>query len=171
MAAMDQRKAGFGLPPSVWRPISNVLAALMTLTAIGWALSVNRYFGLGLYPQQFFAAMLVFVLPIAYLTLPARQGATRETVPLYDVALGLLSMAAFAFIAVGYPDLVLMIFSRPLEVWLPGLIAIALTLEALRRATGWGTRALDFRDTNLRIDKYLKIFLEKVTILEVLLKV
>lgn len=137
MAAMETREAGFGLPPSVWRPIANVLATLMTLTAIGWALSVNRYFGLGLYPQQFFAAMLVFVLPVAYLTLPARQGSERTTVPIYDVVLGLASMAAFGFIAVKYPQLVLMIFARPLEVWLPGLIAIVLTLEALRRATGW----------------------------------
>tara|TARA_R100000322_G_scaffold9788_12_gene6217 strand:- start:2509 stop:4437 length:1929 start_codon:yes stop_codon:yes gene_type:complete len=134
---MDEREAGSGLPPSVWRPVANVLAALMTITAICWALSVNRYFGLGLYPQQFFAAMLVFVLPVAFLTLPARQGSVRTRVPYYDIVLALASMAAFAFIAVKYPQLVLMIFARPLEVWLPGLIAILLTLEALRRATGW----------------------------------
>ncbi len=137
MASMDTWKAGNGLPPSVWKPLANVLAALMTLTAICWAMSVNRYFGWGFYPQQFFAAMLVFVLPVAYLTLPAKPGTERKTVPYYDVVLALVSMAAFGFIAVRYPDLVLMIFARPLEVWLPGLIAILLTLEALRRATGW----------------------------------
>ncbi|MBV0912443.1 TRAP transporter permease [Anianabacter salinae] len=134
---MDTRKAGNGLSPRIWRPVSDVLAALMTLTAICWALSVNRYFGLGFYPQQFFAMMLVFVLPVAYLTLPARPGTERTVVPFHDVVLAVLSMVAFGFIAVRYPDLVLMIFSRPLEVWLPGLIAIVLTLEALRRATGW----------------------------------
>ncbi|HBV55569.1 MAG TPA: C4-dicarboxylate ABC transporter permease, partial [Rhodobacteraceae bacterium] len=67
--------------------------------------------------------------------LPARRGGERGGVPLIDLGLALLSMITMAYVAGRYPDLVLKIFSRPLEVWLPGLIALALTLEALRRAT------------------------------------
>lgn len=129
--------AAMSLPARYWRPLSDTLAALMTLTAIGWALSINRYFGMGFYPQQYFAAMMAFVLPIAFLSLPARRGGERGGVPLIDLGLALLSMITMAYVAGRYPDLVLKIFSRPLEVWLPGLIALALTLEALRRATGW----------------------------------
>ncbi|HBV55570.1 MAG TPA: hypothetical protein DEF12_11125, partial [Rhodobacteraceae bacterium] len=66
--------ATMSLPARYWRPLSDTLAALMTLTAIGWALSINRYFGMGFYPQQYFAAMMAFVLPIAFLSLPARRG-------------------------------------------------------------------------------------------------
>ena len=109
----------------------------MTLVAIGWAMSFQRTIGLDLYPQQFFAGMLFFTLPLAYLTLPARKGDTRETVPWYDLALALLAALTIGYIAVRYPQLVLLIFSRPLDVWLPGLIAVLLILEALRRATGW----------------------------------
>ncbi|MEZ5752607.1 MAG: TRAP transporter fused permease subunit [Paracoccaceae bacterium] len=137
MTATPQSKARSGLAPHVWRPLSDTLAVLMTLTAVSWALSLNRYFGLGLYPQQFFAAMMLFVLPIAYLTLPARRGSERTVVPYVDVALGGVSMLAMGYIALRYPELVLMIFTHPVEVWLPAIIALLLVLEALRRATGW----------------------------------
>jgi len=129
--------ARWNLAPKYWRPLADLLAALMTLTAIAWALSLHRQFGLGLYPQQYFAAIMLFVLPIAFLTLPFRRGTTREMVPAYDLVLAALSIAAVGYIAIYYPALVLKIFSRPPEVWLPGLMVILLTLEALRRATGW----------------------------------
>jgi TRAP transporter 4TM/12TM fusion protein len=74
---------------------------------------------------------------MAFLTLPARRGADRQTVPWHDVFFAALGFLSVAYIAVGYPELVLQIFTRPLEVWLPGLVVILLVLEALRRATGW----------------------------------
>ncbi|WP_193177503.1 TRAP transporter permease [Oricola nitratireducens] len=137
MPATKQGAAGTGLSPALWRPVADTLAFLVTLTAICWALSVPRYLGLGFYPQQFFAAILALVLPIAFLTLPARRHEAREFVPWHDALLALVSFAAVAFIAVGYPQFVLQIFSRPVEVWLPGIIIVVLVLEALRRATGW----------------------------------
>ena len=91
--------------------------------------------------------MLALVLPVAFLTLPARRraspvegaepAAARRSVPWWDVALAGLSALAYGYIAVAYPTLVLAIFSKPLALWLPGLVASLLTLEALRRATGW----------------------------------
>ena len=35
------------------------------------------------------------------------------------------------------PELVLMIFSRPPQLWVPSILIVLLTLEALRRASGW----------------------------------
>ena len=57
--------------------------------------------------------------------------------PWYDLALAALSALAYGYVAVGYPWLVLQIFSRPPEIWVPGIVIVLLTLEALRRATGW----------------------------------
>ena len=133
----QQGDTGSGLQPRIWRPLSDLLAILMTLLAVGWALSVNRTLGLGLYPEQYFAAMLALVLPLAYLTLPATKGALRAAVPWFDVALGAAAFAAYGYVAVNYPSLVLMIFAKPVAIWLPGLAIILTTLEALRRATGW----------------------------------
>jgi TRAP transporter 4TM/12TM fusion protein len=126
-----------GLSASFWLPVANTLAFLVTATAVCWAMSVQRYLGLDLYPQQFFAAILALVLPLAFLTLPANRGAMRDRVPWYDVVLALAGFATVAYVAIGYPVLVLQIFARPIEVWLPGLVITLLTLEALRRATGW----------------------------------
>jgi TRAP transporter 4TM/12TM fusion protein len=126
-----------GLSPAIRRPIADVLATLVTLTTICWALSVPRYLGLGFYPQQFFAAILALVLPIAFLELPARRFSNRTVVPWYDVVLALIAFASVSWIAIGYPQFVLQIFAKPAVVWIPGIIITLLTLECLRRATGW----------------------------------
>jgi TRAP transporter 4TM/12TM fusion protein len=130
-------EAARGLSPAYWRPVADALAFLLTLTAILWALNVPRYLGLGFYPQQFFAVILGFVLPLAFLTLPARRGELRENLPWFDIVFAVTGALAAGFIAVTYPELVNKVFSRPAEVWIPGLIVILLLLEALRRATGW----------------------------------
>ncbi len=129
--------AGFGLSTRVTRPLADALAAIVTLLAIGWALSFQRQLGLNLYPQQFYAAMHGLVLAVAFLTLPARRRSERTVVPVWDLALAALALAAMGYIAVRYPALILMIFAKPAELWIPGLAVVILTLEALRRATGW----------------------------------
>ncbi len=137
MSDTSQGEAGSGLSPLIWRPIADALAACVTLIAIGWAVSFQRTLGLNLYPQQMFATILCLTLVVSFLMLPAVKGAPRVRVPWYDVALALAALVAVGYIAIDYPRLVLLIFSRPVDIWLPGLITVALTLEALRRATGW----------------------------------
>ena len=122
------RGAVRGLSSTIARLIADVLASALVLTAVGWAMSFQRQIGLDLYPQQFFAAILFFTVPLAFLTLPARKGSTRDAVPWLDVVLALIAMAAIGYIAVGYPRLVLMIFSRPAEIWIPGIITVVLLL-------------------------------------------
>lgn len=137
MSDVSDRAAVNGLSPRLWRPVADALAILLTLIAIAWALNLPRMVNLGFYPQQFFAAVLACTLPLAYLTASARRGRGRDRLPWYDVGLAVLSAAVAAYIAIRYPQLVVSIFIRPLDVWLPGLIIIILILEALRRFTGW----------------------------------
>lgn len=137
MANSTEGGAARGLSSSIWRPVADVLAILLMLVAIAWALNLPRSLNLGFYPQQFFAAILACALPLAFLTLPARTGEGRDVLPWYDATLAALSFVSVAYIAARYPELVLQIFARPLAVWLPGLVVTLLVLEALRRATGW----------------------------------
>ncbi len=134
---MTHRGAGPGLPPHIARPIVSLLAIGLTLLAIGWSLNVPRMLGLSYYPQQFMAAILAFALPVAFLALPARRGAERTIVPWYDCLAAVAAFVAVGYVAVRYPQVVNLIFSRPPTAWVPGLIVILLLLEALRRATGW----------------------------------
>ncbi len=137
---VDQSKpqeAARGLLTRGWQRVSDILAAVLTLLAIGWAVSFQRTIGLDIYPQQFFAAMLAITLALAFCTLPAKRNETRQTVPWYDAGFALVSLVAVGYVAVKYPDLVLMIFARPIELWVPSILIVVLTLEALRRASGW----------------------------------
>ncbi|MEK9733865.1 MAG: TRAP transporter fused permease subunit [Paracoccaceae bacterium] len=137
---VDQSKpqeAARGLLTRGWQRVSDILAAVLTLLAIGWAVSFQRTIGLDIYPQQFFAAMLAITLALAFCTLPAKRNELRQTVPWYDAGFALVSLIAVGYVAVKYPDLVLMIFARPIELWLPSILIVVLTLEALRRASGW----------------------------------
>jgi TRAP transporter 4TM/12TM fusion protein len=126
-----------GLSPKLWRPIADGLAFLITASAICWAMNVPRYLGIGFYPQQYFALILAFALALSYLSLPARRGSSRENVPWIDVVFAIVSFSAVFYLAIYYPKLVVQVFSPPLGVWLPGFLVVLLTLEALRRATGW----------------------------------
>lgn len=137
MTPSSQDGAARGLAFRHGRPIANGLAFCLTVTAALWALSIPRYVGLGLYPQQYFATMLMLAMTAAFLTLPARRGTDRAVVPWLDVALAALAFVATGYVAVAYPWLVNQIFMKPPEVWIPGLIVTLLLLEALRRATGW----------------------------------
>jgi TRAP transporter 4TM/12TM fusion protein len=113
------------------------VAALLTLSAVAWALGAPRMLGYSFYPQQFLAAVLMLALPLAFLTLPARASVVRKGVPWYDALAALAAFLALAWVTVRYPQLVNAIFMRPASVWVPGLVIILLLLEALRRATGW----------------------------------
>src|SRR5680860_299509 len=137
MQKQKNRKARSGLSRSSGRAIADGIAIFLIVIAISWAMNLPRMFNLGFYPQQFFAMILACALSMAFLTLPAARKSERKIVPWIDVALAALSLLSVTYIALRYPELVLLIFSRPLEVWLPGLIVILLNLEALRRATGW----------------------------------
>lgn len=124
------------IPMKHAKPVADLFAACLVLLAMGWALSLQRQLGLDLYPQQFFAGILFFAMPLAFLTLPARRHQERTEVPVYDIVLSVVSMVAVGYVAVAYPDLVLMIFSRPPELWITGVIIVLLLMETLRRATG-----------------------------------
>ena len=138
MGRAEAGRAGGGLPRRIAKPVADVLAAGIVVLAVGWALAVQRRLGLDLYPQQFFAAILTLVLPLAFLTLPMRKGQDLDRgVPWIDVAAAVIGAAAMAWLTAGYPRLVLQTFAQPLDLWLPGVVVIALTLEGLRRATGW----------------------------------
>jgi len=125
------------LSRSAWGHVSCALAALLTVAAAAWSLGIARYLSLGLYPQQYFAGALAVALAIAFIRLPARRGAARESVPWYDLLAAALGFAAAGYIAVRYPELVNQIFFRPPQAYIPGVIVAVLSLEALRRATGW----------------------------------
>ncbi|WP_070884430.1 TRAP transporter permease [Pseudomonas argentinensis] len=93
--------------------------------------------GIGVFNDtQTRAIHLAFALLLAFLAYPAFQRSPRERVPLFDVALGLVSAATAAYLFVFYEQLA----QRPGNLTTADLvtacIGIPLLLEATRRALG-----------------------------------
>ena len=116
--------------------VASTLATALTLASVAWALDLPLWLRLDLYPAQFYAAMLALALPLAFITLPARRRTERARVPWYDAALAAAGFGAVAHLSWQYQALADLIMLRPRGGVIAGAIAIVLSLEALRRATG-----------------------------------
>jgi TRAP-type uncharacterized transport system fused permease subunit len=124
---VNARAAGVAAP---------TLATALTLASVAWALDLPLWLRLDIYPAQFYAAMLALALPLAFLKLPARRKSERAGVPWYDVLAALAGFGAVGYLTWQYQALVDLIVLRPRDAVIAGAIAIVLSLEALRRATG-----------------------------------
>ncbi|MGB8436511.1 MAG: TRAP transporter fused permease subunit [Burkholderiales bacterium] len=135
MSTPDPNESNGTLAP-VARALAGALASLITIGSIAWALDVVIWFRLNLYPAQFFAAVLALALPLAFIVMPARRKTRRTHVPWYDWLGAAIGFAAIAYLTWEYQNLVDLILLRPPGAVIAGGIAIVLSLEALRRATG-----------------------------------
>jgi len=113
-----------------------VFAVLLTAGSIGWALEVHLWFGLIIFSAQFYAAMLALAVPLAFIVLPVRRKAPRPFVPWYDWLMAAAGFTAVGYLAWEYQRLVDLVLLRPPDAVAAGLVAIVLSLEGLRRATG-----------------------------------
>jgi len=119
------------------RAVATSLATALTLGSVAWALDLPLWLRLDLYPAQFFAAMLALALPLSFITFPAHRTARRTTIPWYDALLALAGFGAVGYLTWKYQSLVDLILLRPKDAVYAGAIAIVVSLEALRRTTGW----------------------------------
>ena len=120
--------------PAPHRSLALTLGALTMLCAILFALDVPRRIGLGLYTEQYLAAILGFALAITYLTAP-RFGARLSWL---DPLLGGLGLLACGYVAWAYPVMVNELVYKPWDGLIVALVIGLLTVEAVRRVTGPG---------------------------------
>lgn len=124
------------LEPAFARWAEGILASLLTLGAMAWAVGIYQILDLSIYTEQFAAAMLAVALALAYVHLPARRGAARRCVPWYDWIAVIASLGAAGYLAVRYASIVDIILLRPVDAVAVSVILIVLLMESLRRATG-----------------------------------
>ncbi|MFP6711610.1 MAG: TRAP transporter fused permease subunit [Rhodospirillales bacterium] len=125
--------------PASWpvRVLGRYVGILLPIGTIFWALSLFRVFDINPFPEQFFSAMLGVAFFSLFLTKPAKPHSQRLSVPWYDWCLALISLSACAYVAVEFPRMVEEIFERKTDAIVIGLVLILVTLEGLRRTTGW----------------------------------
>uniref|UniRef100_E6VMN7 TRAP transporter, 4TM/12TM fusion protein n=1 Tax=Rhodopseudomonas palustris (strain DX-1) TaxID=652103 RepID=E6VMN7_RHOPX len=123
-----------------WRWALVAAAAATILLCINQQFSLRFFVGYTQLNTEYFYLLIALMLPFTFLIFPASPTARLDRVPLYDVALFLLTIGA---------ALVLMSAIRkaaeagwefggaPTHVFIAGLVMWALLMEALRRTGGW----------------------------------
>ncbi|HEX2116958.1 MAG TPA: TRAP transporter fused permease subunit, partial [Alphaproteobacteria bacterium] len=132
--------------PSASRSVVLALQAALVLLVIGWVLNLPGRLGIGLYTEQFLAAVLGVTLALTFLMIPPRghdaDGGTflsvgKRRVAWYDLLASVAGFAACAYIAFRYPVLVTELVYRPVDGIAVATVICALVLEATRRTSGW----------------------------------
>ncbi|MEX0871604.1 MAG: TRAP transporter fused permease subunit [Aquisalimonadaceae bacterium] len=118
--------------PSPSGSVRAFLLALIPLAGCFWILDIPRMVGVVLITEQYLAIVAALITAAAFLVyrgegrLPLLLGAT----------LAALSAGSWLWMSYQYPVWLLDAATRGPDKWMPGLIALVLLLEALRRATG-----------------------------------
>ena len=123
------------MPTWLTRHAPLLLGAVLTLIVLGIAGNIPFFLRVSIFTQQALGVVLGLALAIVYLTRPFRGGA-RERVPVLDLILAAVGLAAGIYVAVRYPVLSGEFFYRQTETFLVGLVIIPLVIEALRRTAG-----------------------------------
>ena len=124
------------LEPAPARWVEGILASLLTLGAVAWAVGIYQILDLSIYNEQFAAAMLAAALALGDVPLPAPRGAARRRGPWYDWIAVIASLGAAGYLTLRYAAIVDIILLRPADAVAAGVIIIVLLMESLRRATG-----------------------------------
>ena len=112
-----------------------LLAALIPLGTVAWALDVPRRVGLVIYPESFGAIMLGIALATVYLAVPAGTGRQRRVAPWYDVVLAAVGFIACLFLAWHFPQFSTSALKAPSGLVFAAVL-IPLLLEGARRTAG-----------------------------------
>lgn len=112
---------------------ATALATIMSVAAILFALDVPRKVGLALFTEQYLALILGLGLALAFLVRPSFGGRAR----VLDLVLAGLALAGAGYVMIRYPVLVNELVYKPVDGLLVSLTLGLLTIEAVRRVTGW----------------------------------
>lgn len=115
--------------------LNPVLGGLLALVAVAWAAELPYRFGFILYPEQ--ALVMILALGLAMALLGTSDQRTQSSVGWYDWGLAIMGLSTGIYVAVRYPILADEFFFRPVETTVVGTILVLLSVEALRRTTGW----------------------------------
>lgn len=118
--------------------LAQLLAALLPLSALVYALRILPDLGIIIYRQQYLALFLTLCLVWTFLAVPPRAaGAGERHVPWYDLILAAAAGAAGGYVALRYHVLVREIGLITPDKVLVSIVSIVLLLEAVRRHAGW----------------------------------
>ncbi|HEX7007916.1 MAG TPA: TRAP transporter fused permease subunit [Alphaproteobacteria bacterium] len=123
--------------PLAVRWLRPMLGAAIALSGLFWAGDVYRMAGIIFLPEQLLAIVFGLSLALVFLHFPARRGTQRGPLPWYDATAAAVGFAAAVYMAIRYPDLVETQFDMPTDGIVVSAIFYLLSIEGLRRTTGY----------------------------------
>lgn len=130
--------------PARLRRLTGVLRWTLRVLHLGiplagtlYVLDVQSYLGISLYAEQYMGLFLALTLGSIFLSIPARKGRGGNKVPWYDMALCATALVVGLYLAILYPRLIMEVAYPTTGMYVLGLAAILVSLEATRRTVGW----------------------------------
>ncbi len=111
--------------------VLRVYLAAMPAIGILWILSVADYFVQGITTTQVVVVILALAIGAAIIQKPY-----GEKAGILEIVLALLSLGTWLWMSVNLDDWLMRMAERPPEMWVPGIFAILLMMEAIRKAAG-----------------------------------
>jgi TRAP transporter 4TM/12TM fusion protein len=112
--------------------IRRVFLAAITILSVSWVFNVPLQLGWGgIIQEQFFLLVAGLVTGAGFLQAPFRKQAGW-----LEIALAVVALAAWSLAAIHYGEWIVDPVNRPIDRWLPGLLAIGLLLASLYQNVG-----------------------------------
>ena len=113
------------------RLLSKLYLALIPIIGVVVILSIPQRLGLSIVSQEVVTTILGLSVAAAFLKYPY-----GEKPGLLELALGFIALTAWMWGSVHYEEWIIGMADRTPDKWVPGIFAIALMMEALRKASG-----------------------------------
>jgi len=120
----------------VTRWIERCCFILLVLPGILFLSNVYVKAGWVIFPTQYYALFYGMALAMVFFTIPASTRGAEHQVPWYDIVLAILSFAVGLYVSINWFKLMFSPEIATLNRWIPGAIAIVLSIEGIRRTMG-----------------------------------
>jgi TRAP transporter 4TM/12TM fusion protein len=108
-----------------------VSLGLLPVLGVGWILSVPDYFGVALTFQQAVGVLLGLAVAASFLKHPY-----RDQPGVLEIVLAVVAFASWYWMVWNFEAWIVGMADRTPDMWIPGVCAIVLMMEALRKSTG-----------------------------------
>ena len=119
--------------------LKNFYLASLVLLGVMWILDIPIRLNIGIVTASYISLMLAISIAAGFLLKPSYKGSSAVV---FDIGLGLLALLSWGWVALNYISWLTDLANRGVEKWLPGVLAIILLIEALRRFCGYAITVL-----------------------------
>ncbi len=111
--------------------LARVYCGILPLAGVVWVLNLHQFLGLSLVTAEVIGILLGLAVAAAMLRFP--YGAKAGWV---EIVLGIIALASWWWMSLHYTEWLLTMNERTVDKWLPGIVAMVLMMEAMRKTAG-----------------------------------